>query len=33
MEFSPGLILEGDFEDTEEGEYCLDAAENAENGR
>lgn len=25
--------LEGDFEDTEEGEYCLDGAETAENGK
>jgi hypothetical protein len=27
------LNLEGDFEDTEEGEYCLDGAETAENGK
>ncbi len=25
--------IEGDFEDTEEGEYCLDGAETAENGK
>lgn len=27
------LQIEGDFEDTEEGEYCLDAGESADNGR
>jgi hypothetical protein len=27
------FYLEGDFEDTEEGEYCLDGAETAENGK
>lgn len=26
------LFLEGDFEDTEEGEYCLDGPETIENG-
>jgi hypothetical protein len=33
LKFNFLFHIEGDFEDTEEGEYCLDGAETAENGK